>query len=77
MTKEGIMKGIRYVGETVDFDGRMCTHKTRYNLAVELQMLFDKEEDFIKEIVYDKSFGKNEVIVLKKWHQSKEAAGVS
>uniref|UniRef100_A0AC35TZ17 DUF4942 domain-containing protein n=1 Tax=Rhabditophanes sp. KR3021 TaxID=114890 RepID=A0AC35TZ17_9BILA len=39
---------------------------TCFKHAVDLEMLFDNKEDFIKKVVYDKSFGEKGVIVLKK-----------
>uniref|UniRef100_A0AC35UBR4 DUF659 domain-containing protein n=1 Tax=Rhabditophanes sp. KR3021 TaxID=114890 RepID=A0AC35UBR4_9BILA len=68
-SKVGVKKAIRYVGETIYFGDRMTLHKSRFNHAVELRMLFDNKEDFLKEVVYDKSLGENGVIVLKKWRR--------
>uniref|UniRef100_A0AC35UGI3 PBPb domain-containing protein n=1 Tax=Rhabditophanes sp. KR3021 TaxID=114890 RepID=A0AC35UGI3_9BILA len=42
--------------------------------AIDLTMLFDKKEDFTKEVVYDETFGKKGVIVLKMKYQAKEVA---
>uniref|UniRef100_A0AC35TKI8 ELM2 domain-containing protein n=1 Tax=Rhabditophanes sp. KR3021 TaxID=114890 RepID=A0AC35TKI8_9BILA len=48
--------------------------KADFNATVDLELPFDNKEDFIKEVIWDKTLEREEIIVLGMWYESKEMA---
>uniref|UniRef100_A0AC35UHE8 Retrotransposon protein n=1 Tax=Rhabditophanes sp. KR3021 TaxID=114890 RepID=A0AC35UHE8_9BILA len=48
--------------------------KADFNATVDLEPPFDNKEDFIKEVIWDKTLEREEIIVLGMWYESKEMA---